>query len=64
MTREEPAGALPPALRRQVTAVDLAHIAGVDSNTVRKIASELLDMLKRDMENSGPAAEEVDVPRA
>ena len=35
---------------RAVTAVELADIAGVEANTVRKIAKELLDMLGRDMQ--------------
>ena len=32
-----------------VTAAELAGIAGVEANTVRKIAKELLDMLERDL---------------
>jgi len=35
---------------RAVTAVELADIAGVEANTVRKIAKELLDMLERDLQ--------------
>ena len=35
---------------RTVTAVELADIAGVEANTVRKIAKELLEMLERDLQ--------------
>ena len=35
---------------RAVTAVELADIAGVEANTVRRIAKELLDMLGRDLQ--------------
>lgn len=37
----------------KVTAVELADIAGIEANTVRKIAAELLEMLRNDMENKG-----------
>jgi hypothetical protein len=40
--------------RLDVTAVELANIAGVEANTVRKIAAELLSMLERDMQESKP----------
>ncbi len=39
--------------RQSITAVELADIAGVEANTVRKIAKELFDMLKRDVEMGG-----------
>lgn len=37
--------------RRTVTAAELAGIAGVEANTVRKVAKELFDMLEKDLYN-------------
>ena len=38
--------------RQTITAVELANIAGVEANTVRKIAKEMFDMLEKDMERT------------
>jgi len=45
-----------------VTAVELADIAGVEVNTIRKIAGELFDMLEKDMENGVLVANEARIP--
>lgn len=39
-------------MRQRMTAAELAGIAGVEANTIRRIASELLDMLERDLQSS------------
>jgi len=36
-----------------ITSAELACIAGVEPNTVKKIAGELLGMLRRDVEAKG-----------